>query len=293
MGILVPLLIAACGGDDPTAAPQQSAATNTPQPPPATATRAAPQPPPATATRPAPQPPAATATKPAPETPSTPVPTNIPPVGDTTDSPGVAILSPSKDDTLYETLLTQNNNGAGQWLFAGKTRNGEIRRGLIAFDIASGIPEGSTITGVSLTMTVSRTIAKATEIGLHRVESEWQEGSVDAFGNEGSGAGADAQPGDPSWTHRAFDTAEWDTPGGDFAADASATTTVDGRTAHTWASTAQLVEDVQSWLNNPDTNYGWLVLGDETKNQTTNRFNTKENEDSESGPVLVVEYRPG
>ena len=31
MGLLVPLLIAACGGDDPTAVPQ--AATNTPQPP--------------------------------------------------------------------------------------------------------------------------------------------------------------------------------------------------------------------------------------------------------------------
>ena len=40
LGILAPLLIAACGGDDPTAAPQ--AAANTPQPPPATA--AAPDP---------------------------------------------------------------------------------------------------------------------------------------------------------------------------------------------------------------------------------------------------------
>lgn len=62
---------------------------------------------------------------------------------------------------------------------------------------------------------------------------------------------------------------------------------------HTSASTSRLVDDVQSWLTNPDGNYGWLVLGDESRNQTTNRFNTKENEDSESGPVLVVEYRPG
>lgn len=35
MGLLVPLLIAACGGDDPTAVPQPSA-TNTPPPPAAT-----------------------------------------------------------------------------------------------------------------------------------------------------------------------------------------------------------------------------------------------------------------
>ena len=84
----------------------------------------------------------------------------------------MATLSASNDDTLYEILTDQRNNGAGQWLFAGKTRNGEVRRGLIAFDVASGIPAGSTIVGVSLTMTVSRTIAQATEIGLHRVESE-------------------------------------------------------------------------------------------------------------------------
>jgi hypothetical protein len=213
--------------------------------------------------------------------------------GDIRKPLAVATLSASNDDTLYEILTDQRNNGAGQWLFAGKTRNGEVRRGLIAFDVASGIPAGSTIVGVSLTMNVSRTIAQATEIGLHRVESEWREGSVNAFGNEGSGAGADAQAGDPSWTHRSFDTAEWDTPGGDFAPSASATTNINGRTAHTSASTSRLVDDVQSWLNNPDGNYGWLVLGDESRNQTTNRFNTKENEDSESGPVLVVEYRPG
>ena len=51
IGMLAVLLIAACGGDDPTSTPQpaaasttQPAATNTPQPPPATATQAAPAP---------------------------------------------------------------------------------------------------------------------------------------------------------------------------------------------------------------------------------------------------------
>ncbi|MDA1128384.1 MAG: CHRD domain-containing protein [Chloroflexi bacterium] len=43
MGLLVPLLIAACGGDDPTAVPQ-TAATNTPQPATATATQTVPDP---------------------------------------------------------------------------------------------------------------------------------------------------------------------------------------------------------------------------------------------------------
>ena len=55
MGLLVPLLIAACGGDDPTAAPR-AAATNTPQPPPATAVPPAPTAMPQPTSAPAPSP---------------------------------------------------------------------------------------------------------------------------------------------------------------------------------------------------------------------------------------------
>ena len=43
LGLVALLLIAACGGDDPTSTPQPEA-TNTPQPPPATATQPAPEP---------------------------------------------------------------------------------------------------------------------------------------------------------------------------------------------------------------------------------------------------------
>ena len=32
---------------------------------------------------------------------------------------------------------------------------------------------------------------------------------------------------------------------------------------YTWSS-AQMVADVQGWLDNPASNFGWLMLGDES-----------------------------
>ena len=50
-----------------------------------------------------------------------------------------------------------------------------------------------------------------------------------------------------------------------------------------------MVADVQSWLDNPASNFGWLVLGDETAIATAKRFDTRE---SASPPVLTIEYTP-
>ena len=44
---------------------------------------------------------------------------------------------------------------------------------------------------------------------------------------------------------------------------------------YTWSS-AQMIADVQSWLDNPAINFGWLVLGDESTSTTTKRFDTRE-----------------
>lgn len=182
----------------------------------------------------------------------------------------------------------QLNNGTGQWVFAGRTAGGDIRRGLIGFDIATELPAGATVTGVSLTMTMSRSVAGDTDVGLHLVLGDWQEGTAIASGNEGRGA--DAGPGDVTWTQSVSGSQDWDAAGGDFSADASATVTVGGVGSYTWDSTSQLVADVQTWLDNPAANFGWLLLGDESKSQTTKRFDSKDNEDAETRPVLVVEY---
>ena len=171
------------------------------------------------------------------------------------------LLSPSKDNTLYEDPNGTLSNGAGGHFFAGRTNGGSIRRGVIAFDIEGSIPEGSTITSVKLTLHMSRTLAGSQAVGLHRLESDWGEGSSNAGGNEGSGASA--QPGDTTWIHTIFDSALWNAQGGDFPATASAT--VGGIEDYTWGSNAQMVADVQAWLDDPSTNFGWLLKGNEVQ----------------------------
>jgi hypothetical protein len=200
------------------------------------------------------------------------------------------LLGANKDDTLYETLSAPLNNGAGQWVFSGKTRAGDIRRGLIGFDIAAGLPAGTTVTGVTLTMNMSRSIAGDSEVGLQLVLADWQEGAAKAGGNEGQGAAAGQ--GDVTWTQSSFDALDWTTPGGDFSPKASTAVTVEGIGSYTWGSTSQLVADVQNWLDNPATNFGWLLLGDESRSQTAMRFDSRDNNTEENRPVLMVEYTP-
>ena len=55
----------------------------------------------------------------------------------------VVVLAASKDNTLYEDPNGALSNGQGMRFFAGKTANGLIRRGLIAFDLRSEIGRAS------------------------------------------------------------------------------------------------------------------------------------------------------
>ena len=162
---------------------------------------------------------------------------------------------------------------------------------MIGFDIAAGLPAGATVTGVSLTLNMSRTVAGNADIGLLRVLADWQEGQAIASGNGGSGA--DADQGDVTWTQRVFKSLDWNTPGGDFFPAASATTSVGGIGSYTWVSTSQLVADVQRWLDDPASNFGWLLQGDESKSRTAKRFDTKENAVETNRKVLLVEYKAG
>src|SRR5438067_6783796 len=197
-------------------------------------------------------------------------------------------IMPSKDNTLYEYDPAEgdHSNGAGFHFFAGENGMGELRRGVLAFDIAGSVPPGSTITAVSLSMNMSMTPAGALTVELHKLLADWGEGTSHA--PMGEGDGAPATPNDATWRHRFFDTVFWTTQGGDFSATVSASQSVGGVGQYTWSS-AQMVADVQSWLDNPATDFGWLVLGDETAIGTAKRFDTRE---SASPPVLTIQYIP-
>ena len=202
-------------------------------------------------------------------------------------------LTPIQDNTLFEVParaeegVGELSNGAGSYLFAGRILTGELRRALIAFDIAGSLPAGATITQVTVTLEMSKTIAGGTPVGLHRLLADWGEGDSDAGGEEG--AGAPAQPGDATWFHTFYATSLWISPGGDFIGSPSATQSVGGEGSYTWDSTPDLVADVQSWLDSPATNFGWLVLGDESTPPTAKRFNSREN--GSGAPTLTITYQ--
>jgi len=201
----------------------------------------------------------------------------------------LANINPVKDNTLYQYDPAEGDvsNALGQHFFAGETGMGELRRGVLAFDIAGNVPAGSTILGVTLSLNMSRTPSgTARTVELHTLLADWGEGTSVAPGEEGDGAPATTN--DATWRHRFFDTIFWTTEGGDFSATVSASQSVGPVGVYTWSS-SQMRTDVQSWLDDPSSNFGWLVLGDESAIATAKRFDTRE---SASPPVLTIQFRP-
>jgi hypothetical protein len=199
------------------------------------------------------------------------------------------VLDAAKDATIYEDGEGGNANGSGSFLFTGRsdTQNDSAeRRALLAFPVAGSIPSGSTITAVSLNLTMSRTKGGAQTVGLHRLVEDWSEGPSDPSGQEGGGT--TAADGDATWTHRETPGILWSTPGGSFAPSASATLQVADEGNYSFASTPDLVADVQAWLDDPSNNSGWALVIASPSTGAAKRFNSREN--SSGRPRLTVTY---
>lgn len=200
----------------------------------------------------------------------------------------VVELTPAKDNTLYENTQGQVSNGSGTSLFVGKTAQGAIRRALLAFDLSGNVPANSTIKSVSLTLNMNKTEDdNSRTIHVHRVQKDWGEGSSNAGGQEGGGT--TATTGDATWIHTSFNTSTWTNPGGDFVSPSSASQQLSGSGPYTWASTSQLVADVQGWIDSPSSNFGWILIGGEESSKTARRFSSRE-ASSSVRPKLTVEF---
>ena len=211
--------------------------------------------------------------------------------GITIGTEGQITLWPLKDNTLYENGTGSLSNGAGQYFFVGNNSGGNSRRGLLAFDVAGSVPAGAHIISATLILNLSRaSVPTATAVSLYPLTADWGEGASDASGEEGGGAPAQAN--DATWLHRFYTETLWATPGGDFETTASASQTAGEEGTYLWSS-AELVVDVQSWLDAPTANFGWLLQADETLNNTAKRFDTRENPVEGNRPVLLVAYEMG
>ena len=205
----------------------------------------------------------------------------------------VMSISASRDATLYQSSDGSLANGAGQYLFAGKTNQNLTRRSVIWFDIGAFVPSDATVTSVRLILNVSQANGGNRTLTVHRALTAWTTGASDPESTEALGAPALA--GDATWLHASANGSGggvfWQNAGGDFAAaSASLLTTTTG--LQTWTS-AGLVADVQSYLANPSVNLGWFILGDESATGTARRFDSAESA-AFGGivPRLEIEFTP-
>ena len=202
-------------------------------------------------------------------------------------------LVPVADTTLIESA-PNNSNGGERWVNSGTTQNGPNNRGLYRFDLTS-LPTNAIIQSATLVLEVTRRPSDGYAsgyFGLHRMFRPWGEGVNIATNNSG-GLGAPAWPGDATWLCSYYPTNFWSAPGGaagmDFSSEESSSQRIEGSDTYTFPSTFELVDDVQTWVRNPASNFGWmLICSDEGLRFTSRRFNSRE--DPNAAPQLEITY---
>ncbi len=194
----------------------------------------------------------------------------------------------NKDSSIFSE--SNNNNGAGS-LYTGAAGNIlGIRRALLGFNI-SAIPAGSTINSVTLTITQTRTgpSAIAEPFEIRPLSAVWGEGT----GTQ-QGVGSTPTASAVTWNSRQFGSNLWATPGGSYGAASGTTTLGTGTFAggvFTFSSQPGMVADVQSWLNSPGTNNGWILKAvSETTGFGARQISSKEDVVTARRPLLTVNY---
>ena len=192
-----------------------------------------------------------------------------------------------RDTTLFEDLPA-NAGGGIDGIFSGTIRTSFLRRALIAADLSS-IPADAVVVSARLEMVVERSGGNFGDIayGLHRLQRDWGEGEA-LIPDEPGGLGAPAAAGDATWNDALFTEEAWATPGGDFDAAASATANAGQQGATVIWEGPNLTADVQAWVADPGSNFGWIILTpDEGIIQRVKKFFSSEA--LVNRPVLVVE----
>jgi hypothetical protein len=208
---------------------------------------------------------------------------------------GNAFARPGLDNSIYEE--GNQSNGAGEYLFAGNTLGFDARRALLQFDLSQWtLPQDAMITGAGVTMYCDRSPAgddTPHEFSLHRVTAAW--GAAGSNAGDPGGLGAPAEPGDATWLERFFGQGQpWDSAGGDYDPTPSATTVVgpcsEANVVNVVFLSDGLADDVQGWVDDPASNFGWILIGDETQSKTARRFGSVDNDLITFSPVLDAVY---
>lgn len=203
----------------------------------------------------------------------------------------IVTLRPVADTSLFE--FTPDDNMGGAALAAGRIDRDEGRaRALIKFDPAASIPAGARIESVRFTIRVTKVPPSPVNstFSLHKVLRPWGEGNKAV-----ALLGGPATAGEATWNARAVPSESWGAPGGlagvDYVAAATASRTIAGVAAYPYESSPGLVADVQSWLDNPAGNFGWILISAaEDRRKSAKRFGSRET--TSTAPSMIIEYTP-
>lgn len=198
-------------------------------------------------------------------------------------------------DTSLIEVAPDHSNGGQAWVLAGRTQNGPHVRGLYRFELTN-LPAAALIQSATVQLDVTGQPgdmeAVNSTFSLHRLLQPWGEGTNVALANPGQGI--PAAPGDATWHHRFYPTHTWAAPGGapgiDYASEGSSFQQIEDpdHSPYRFNSTPEMVADVQHWLQHPEQNYGWMLLGNDDLIFTARRFGSRE--DPDALPLLEISY---
>jgi hypothetical protein len=150
---------------------------------------------------------------------------------------------------------------------------GDQRNAVISWEDLSSIPEGSTITGV--TISIYFTGSSATyPVVCRRILQSWLEDQV-------------------TWNSRSTGNS-WATAGCKGSTDRSdtqsaSTNMVASAGWNTWSS-SQLITDVQNFIDGVYNNYGWIFQREDTNSNTYTTWATSEYGTAEYRPKITITY---
>lgn len=161
-------------------------------------------------------------------------------------------------------------------------------RALLRFDVNGNVPFGSHITNANLSMNCASVTGtqSAITLSLYRMLDDWGEGTSAATLIPSLGVAATTN--DATWINNLYpSTNSWTTAGGAYFPLSSASTIVAGPALYAWSNT-KMINDLQTWLNDPSTNKGWVLRTNETGANQEKLFNSKD--DVSNKPTLAITY---
>jgi hypothetical protein len=192
-------------------------------------------------------------------------------------------------DTSLRSSVPDNNFGAVAALTVGVSGSfftPPTNYYLVRFDLTT-IPVNAVVTSATLQLVFVSNPSDPVSFDLNRLLNSWGEGTNTVPPNLG---GSVARIGDATWNSRLHLVAAWDAPGGladsDYVSTPSFTSTLSSATNQ--LSTPGITADVQLWIQNPGTNFGWIFLASGGIVGTGKQIASRE--DTARSPILTVEY---